>query len=240
MRVELSKNVMKADQGKDFIKVDVILEWKVNPPKGSGIMPFIRPAENVKVALSVPKWKGKWRASGRVQGNQRIFLTTDKNGIATADLLSPHLTHAGIIPVKVETTNSKKKLLETVEVTAVTGDVPEPPPSLGGGGFGGVDDGTLIPVEPTDIPDEVGEPFVPAEEFIRLPEMDFERDVQDVEPSGLAVQDDVGAWGMNTRVAKIVVPEPMVRLAQNVTYREIGAFVKRNGYNQINNSQVQN
>lgn len=47
-------------------------------------------------------------------------------------------------------------------------------------------------------------------------------------------------FGMDTRTSKVILPDDKLLLAQNVHYREAGALTKRNGYTQVNNSQVQN
>jgi len=52
----------------------------------------------------------------------------------------------------------------------------------------------------------------------------------------LPSQDFKGAEGMNTKASKAAMPERKLRLAQNCTFREPGALVKRNGHTKINNS----
>jgi hypothetical protein len=56
----------------------------------------------------------------------------------------------------------------------------------------------------------------------------------------LGNQDNIIHLGMDSRTSKVNLDDMKLRLAQNVTYRTIGAITKRNGYTQINNSQVQN
>ena len=75
-------------------------------------------------------------------------------------------------------------------------------------------------------------------------ELDFEIpdfDVEEPQPepvvgSSLMSAPISGNMGMHTKNSKVMVPVQKVRLAQNCTFREDNAFVKRNGFSKINNS----
>lgn len=49
-------------------------------------------------------------------------------------------------------------------------------------------------------------------------------------------EDIIEVGGMNTKASKTATPQGKVRLAQNCTFREPGALVKRSGYTKLNNS----
>jgi len=55
-------------------------------------------------------------------------------------------------------------------------------------------------------------------------------------PTQVPSEDIIETGGMNTKAAKVSVPQGKLRLAQNCTFREPGALVKRSGYTKINNS----
>ena len=55
-------------------------------------------------------------------------------------------------------------------------------------------------------------------------------------PTQWLSQDIKDSVGMDTKSAETEMPQNRLRLAQNVTYREPGALVKRNGFSKVNNT----
>ncbi len=126
---------------------------------------------------------------------------------------------------------------------------PEPPPPepedppvspvVGFGGEGG-EVPFIVPPIVIDFPPE--EPFVPSDSFIDIPEFPQE-DVSDVSTVHGAPSGDYfnsASWGLDSKTSKVGLIGGALSVAQNIVYRERGAFVKRNGYTQINNSQPVN
>ena len=113
-----------------------------------------------------------------------------------------------------------------------------------------------VPIEPPVVPPEIHpEPEVliiegggtgfDLDREVRLDPVISGFEVQELEPepkpepvvgSSLMSAPISGNMGMHTKNSKVMVPVQKVRLAQNCTFREDNAFVKRNGHTKINNS----
>jgi len=106
-----------------------------------------------------------------------------------------------------------------------------------------LDDDEVFRLEDTivTVGEATGGMWIDFDRIVTLPEegvegMPKEPSPQAVFGSSLVTAPVKGNRGMNTKHSKTAVPMQNVRLAQNCTFREDDAFVKRNGYTKINNS----